>query len=60
MTLADLLADATGEFVRIAHPAEHVRVLALNRPESMNSWHGPMRAEMNQGIEACLAVAVED
>ncbi|MDO8770919.1 MAG: enoyl-CoA hydratase/isomerase family protein [Burkholderiaceae bacterium] len=50
MSLSDLLADATGEFVRIARPSEHVRLLVLNRPESMNSWHGPMRTEMGQAF----------
>ena len=50
MSLSDLLADASGEFVRIAQPSKHVRLLALNRPESMNSWHGAMRAEMGKAF----------
>ncbi len=50
MNLTDLLAHATGEFVRVAQPSAHVYLLALNRPESMNSWHGPMRTEMGHAI----------
>ena len=50
MNLTELLASATGEFVRVTQPSEHVRLLMLNRPESMNSWHAAMRAEMAQAF----------
>jgi enoyl-CoA hydratase len=50
MSLADLLPTASGEFVKVMTPAPHVRLLMLNRPDSMNSWHGPMRAEMARAV----------
>jgi enoyl-CoA hydratase/carnithine racemase len=50
MSLAELLASATGEFVKVMTPAPHVRLLMLNRPEAMNSWHAAMRAEMASAV----------
>jgi enoyl-CoA hydratase len=50
MSLETLLRDASGEFVKIVDPAPHVRLLVLNRPETMNAWHGPMRQEMAAAI----------
>ena len=37
-----------GEFIRISEPEKGIWVLRLNRPEVMNAWHGPMRAELAQ------------
>lgn len=45
-TTAELLKTASGEFVKVMAPSPHVRVLMLNRPDTMNAWHGPMRSEM--------------
>lgn len=50
MSLAELLPSATGEFVKVMAPAPHVRLLMLNRPDTMNAWHGPMRAEMASAV----------
>jgi enoyl-CoA hydratase len=47
---ADLLASATGEFVKIVEPLPCVRVVMLHRPETMNAWHGPMRHAMAAAI----------
>jgi enoyl-CoA hydratase/carnithine racemase len=52
MNVADVLAASTGEFVKVSTPAPHVRLLMLHRPESMNSWHAPMRAEMAAAVHA--------
>lgn len=35
-----------GEFIRISEPEPGIRVLRLNRPEVMNSWHAAMRSEL--------------
>ncbi len=51
ITQDDILSSATGEFVKVASPTPHIRVLMLNRPEAMNSWHGPMRAEMAEAVQ---------
>jgi len=48
----EALASATGEFVKVAEPIPGVRVLKLNRPDAMNSWHGPMRREMRETVDA--------
>jgi enoyl-CoA hydratase/carnithine racemase len=45
------LANATGEFLQMAEPIPGVRVLKLNRPDAMNSWHGPMRREMRETVD---------
>ena len=37
-----------GEFIRVSEPEKGIWVLRLNRPEVMNAWHGPMRAELAQ------------
>lgn len=37
-----------GEYIRVSEPEPGIWVLRLNRPEVMNSWHGPMRAELAQ------------
>jgi enoyl-CoA hydratase len=47
----EMLTSATGEFVKVMEPAPHVRVLMLHRPDTMNSWHGPMRAEMADAVQ---------
>jgi len=52
MTTTDWLTGATGEFVRVAEPAPHVRLLVLNRPDSMNAWHAAMRREMAEAVHA--------
>ena len=39
------------EFVKVLEPAPQVRVLVLNRPETMNAWHGPMRREMAAAVQ---------
>lgn len=53
---AELFAAASGEFVKVVDPVPHVRVLMLNRPETMNAWHSPMRQEMAAAFHA-LAVS---
>jgi enoyl-CoA hydratase len=45
------LDGASGEFVKVLEPAPQVRVLVLNRPETMNAWHGPMRREMAAAVQ---------
>ena len=50
MSLAELLPAATGEFVKVMTPAPHVRLLMLDRPDAMNSWHAAMRAEMASAV----------
>lgn len=40
-----------GEFVRIFEPHPGIRVLKLNRPERMNSWHAAMREEMAAAVD---------
>jgi enoyl-CoA hydratase/carnithine racemase len=52
MNMQELLAGAAGEFVKVIDTSPHVRLLMLNRPESMNAWHGAMRAEMAQAVHA--------
>lgn len=37
-----------GEFIRVSEPEPGIWVLRLNRPEVMNAWHAPMRAELVQ------------
>lgn len=56
MNASELLSAASGEFVKIIDPVPHVRVMILNRPETMNAWHGPMRQEMAAAVHA-LAVS---
>jgi len=41
-------ATERGEFIRVSEPETGIWVLRLNRPEVMNAWHGPMRAELAQ------------
>jgi enoyl-CoA hydratase len=41
----------TGEFIRRSEPEPGIVVLRLNRPESMNAWHAPMRKELVAAIE---------
>jgi enoyl-CoA hydratase len=41
----------SAEFVKVLEPAPQVRVLVLNRPETMNAWHGPMRREMAAAVQ---------
>lgn len=52
MSANDWLSGATGEFLRIAEPVPHVRLLMLNRPDAMNAWHSPMRHEMAVAVHA--------
>lgn len=51
MSVADKHASASGEFVKISEPVPQVRVLTLDRPDSMNAWHAPMRQEMAAAID---------
>jgi enoyl-CoA hydratase len=41
----------SAEFVKVLGPAPQVRVLVLNRPGTMNAWHGPMRREMAAAVQ---------
>jgi len=47
-----LTTQETGEFVRCSQPEPGIVVLRLNRPEAMNAWHAPMRAELTHAISA--------
>lgn len=58
MNWAELLPTATGEFVKVIDPAPNVRVLMLHRPETLNAWHAPMRAEMAAAVHALAASEV--
>jgi enoyl-CoA hydratase/carnithine racemase len=40
--------EERGEFIRVSEPESGIWVLRLNRPEVMNAWHAPMRAELIQ------------
>jgi len=50
LNLSELLPAAAGEFVKVLEPVPKVCLLVLHRPEAMNSWHGPMRAEMATAV----------
>lgn len=50
-------SDERGEFIRVSEPEPGIWVLRLNRPEVMNAWHAPMRAELAQVMNE---VAVSD
>ena len=50
--MADMLTNATGEFVKVFDPSPNVRVLTLYRPDTMNAWHGPMREEMARAVHS--------
>ena len=41
-----------GEFVRCSQPEAGIVVLRLNRPEALNAWHAPMRAELAASISS--------
>ncbi|MGE0735994.1 MAG: enoyl-CoA hydratase/isomerase family protein [Alphaproteobacteria bacterium] len=40
-----------GEFVKIFEPRPGIRVLKLDRPDRLNSWHEPMRHEMAAAVD---------
>jgi len=48
--LSEALPGAAGEFVKVLEPVPQVCLLVLHRPETMNSWHGPMRQEMATAV----------
>ncbi len=45
-----LTEQEQGEFIRCSQPEPGIVVLRLNRPEALNAWHAPMRAELAASI----------
>jgi 1,4-dihydroxy-2-naphthoyl-CoA synthase len=39
------------EYLDVADEENGLRVLTLNRPERMNSWHAPMRQELRDAVD---------